>query len=69
MGDEQHGFLVAFPDAEQHFLHQGAGLIIQRTERLVEQQDLGIVGKGTGDGRALLHAAGELLRPVIFKSR
>ncbi len=37
MGDEQHGFLVAFPDAEQHFPHQRAGPIIQRTERLVEQ--------------------------------
>src|SRR5262249_20672528 len=67
--DEQHGLLVAFPDPEQHFLHQRSGLIIQRPERLVEQQDLGIVGEGTRDGRALLHAAGQLLRPVIFKSR
>src|SRR5437899_470507 len=68
MGDEQDGLLLAFPDAEQHFLHQHTGLIIQRPERFVEQQDLGIVGERAGDRRALLHAAGELLRPVIPKA-
>ena len=68
MGNKQHGLLLAFPDAEQHFLHQHAGLIIQRPERFVEQQDLGIVGKRAGDRRALLHAARELLRPVVLKA-
>jgi hypothetical protein len=64
MGDEQLGFLVAFPDAEQHFLHQHAGRIIQRTEWLVEQ-----ILEGRGDSRALLDAAEELLRRVILKAR
>src|SRR6185369_1475123 len=68
MGDEQHGLLLAFPDAEQHFLHQHTGLIIQRPERFVEQQDLGVVGKRTRNRRALLHAAGELLWPVVFEA-
>src|SRR5690606_8505358 len=35
---------------------------------LVEQQDLRIVGKRTGDGRALLHAARQLLGPVVLEA-
>src|SRR5262249_48625930 len=34
----------------------------------VEQQDLWIIGERAGNGRALLHAAGELLRPVVLKA-
>src|ERR1700756_2547187 len=65
---KQHGLLVALPYPEQHLLHQRAGLIVECAERLVEQQDLGIVGERPRDRRALLHAAGELFRPMIFKA-
>ena len=68
VGDEQHGLALALPDAEQQFLHQRAGLVVERAERLVEQQDLGIVGERARDRGALLHAAGELLGKVIVEA-
>ncbi len=46
-----------------------AGLVVERAERLVEQQDLRIVGERTRKGGALLHTAGELLRKVIARNR
>jgi hypothetical protein len=42
--------------------------VVERAERLVEQQDLGIVGERARDGRALLHAAGEHLRIVMLEA-
>ena len=68
VGDEQHGLLLALPDAEQQLLHQRAGLVVERAERLVEQQDLGIVGERARDRGALLHAAGELLGTVVLEA-
>ncbi|MOA10580.1 hypothetical protein D3C78_1304750 [compost metagenome] len=38
--------------------------LIQRPERLVHQQQVGIEGERAGDGGALLHAAGQL--PGVF---
>ena len=49
VGNEQHGLLVALSDAEQHFLHQHARLIVERTEGLIEQEDLWVIGKRTRD--------------------
>src|SRR5207237_297208 len=49
-------------------LHQHTGLVVERAERLVEQQDLGIIGERTRNGAALLHAAGQLLRPVVLEA-
>ena len=69
VGDEQHGLALALPDAEQHFLHQRAGLVVERAERLVEQQDRRIVGERARDRGALLHAAGELLGIVMRERR
>jgi hypothetical protein len=66
--DEEHRLPVGFPDAEQELLHQRACLVVKRAERLVEQQDLGIVGERAGQGGSLLHAAGELLGEVIFEA-
>ena len=42
-------------------LHLLAQLEIERTQRLVEQQDLGSVDQGAGDSDALLLAAGQLI--------
>jgi len=69
VGNEQHDLLVALPDAEQHFLHQHARLIVERTEGLIEQEDLWVIGKRTRDRGTLLHAAGELLRPMPLEAR
>ena len=59
MGDDQHG--DAFPgqaphdlqDLAHHFRVQGGG-------GLIEEQDLGIHGQGTGDGHPLLLSTGDL---------
>ena len=67
VGDEQHRLLAPLPDAEQQFLHQPARLVVERAERLVQQQDLGIVGERAGDRGALLHAAGKLLWPMVLE--
>src|SRR5882757_1763816 len=69
MGDEQHGLALTLPDAEQQFLHQRAGLVVERTERLVEQEDRRIVGERARNGRALLHAAGELFWVMVGERR
>src|SRR5262249_31590893 len=45
VGDEQHGLALAFPDAEQELLHQRAGLVVKRAERLVEEENRWIVGE------------------------
>ena len=66
--DEQHRGLLAFPDREQELLHQPARLVVERAERLVEQQDLGRVGERAGDRRALLHAARQHLRVVALEA-
>ena len=68
VGDEQHRLALALPDAEQQLLHQPAGLVVEGAEGLVEQQDGGIVGERAGDGRALLHAAGELLGIMVLEA-
>ena len=54
---------------EQLVLQAGADQRVERRERLVHQQDLGVGGEGAGEADALLHAAGELgdalLGPVL----
>ena len=61
MRDEHDGEAAARPDRQQLALQLLAGERIERAERLVHQQDAGIVGKHARNGDALLHAAGELV--------
>src|SRR5215211_6031289 len=68
MRDEEHGLLLALPDAEQELLHQRSGLVVEGAERLVEQQDRRLVGQRARDRGALLHAAGELLWVMLRKA-
>ena len=49
-------------------LHLLAQLEIERTQRLVEQQDLGSVDQGAGDSDALLLAAGQLIWFAALKA-
>ena len=46
-----------------------AGERVERSERLVEQQDLRLVDERAADRGALLHAAGELPRKLVRESR
>ena len=42
---------------------------IERRERLVHQQDVGVGGEGAGEADALLHAAGQLVRIFVGPAR
>ena len=65
VGDEQDGLFGAGMDLQQLALQRLARLRIERAERLVHQQHLGIDGERAGDADALLHAAGELIGPPV----
>src|SRR5215213_11408365 len=65
MGDEQDGLPRAVMDVEQFRLHGFARLRVERAERLVHEQNFRIDRQRTRDADALLHPAGELVRPTI----
>ena len=69
MGDEQDGLARLHPDALQLQIHLVARHGVERAERLVHQQDFGIVGERAGDRRALPHAARQLARPAPLETR
>ena len=52
----------ACQSAQHLVLHPHARERVERAERLVEQQHLGVVHQRPGQGDALGHAAGELVR-------
>ena len=54
----------AVPDLEQLHVHPLAGHLVERSERLVHEQDRRVDRERTGDGDALLHAARQLPRVV-----
>jgi hypothetical protein len=62
VGDEQHRLPGLVPDAQQLGLHQIAGLGVERGERLVHQQHLGIGRQRARQPDALFHAARQLMR-------
>src|SRR5574337_1279880 len=66
--DEHHRLALGLPDAQQKLLHEHAGLVVERAEGLVHEQDLGVVGQGPGNRRALLHAARELLGEMLLEA-
>jgi hypothetical protein len=57
MRDEQHRFAITLPDVEQIVLQPCARMCIQRAERLVHEQHLGMISKRPRQRDALLHAA------------
>ena len=64
MRHEQDRRPGALPDLEQLHVHALAGHLVERTERLVHQQDRGIERERARDGDALLHATRQLPRIV-----
>src|SRR4051812_49327114 len=62
VGDEQDRLARRLPDPLQLVVEHVARHRIERTERLVHQQDLGVAGERPGEGRPLAHAARELVR-------
>ena len=43
-------------------------LLVQRSEGLVHQDEVGVHGEGTGDGHTLLHAARDLIGIVCLEA-
>jgi hypothetical protein len=66
--DEDDGPAGLPPDAPHLGLHDPAILRIERAERLVHQQELGLDGQRPGDGRALAHPAAHATRVVVLEA-
>ena len=56
-------------DRHHRVLQVRAGQRVERAERLVEQQHLRLHRQRAGDADALLHAAGDLRRPLVLGMR
>ena len=65
VGDEQHRLAVGVPQFQQQIAHDLAGLRIERPERLVHQQDLGIADQYLREADALALAAREHMRIAV----
>ena len=52
------------PEALELVVEEVAGHGVEGAERLVHEQDLGLLGEGAGEGDPLAHAAGQLVRAL-----
>ena len=68
VGDEEHRLLLLGPEREQLVLHQLAGLDVERRERLVHEQDVGVEDERLRQADALSHAARELVRIAVAEA-
>src|SRR3546814_1002375 len=69
MGDEEEGFALLRDQGQQVLLELAPGLLVDRRERLVHQQHLGVDGEGAGKADALAHAARQLVRVGLLETR
>ena len=69
VGDHHHRVAEPRMDLHDAVLQMGAGQRVERAERLVHQQHLGLHGERAGDADALLHAAGDLVRALVLGLR
>src|SRR5690606_21700028 len=68
VGDEDHGLLLDLEQRQQVFLELAPGLLVDRGERLVHQQDVGVHGERPGEPDPLAHAAGQLVRIAVLET-
>ena len=68
MGDEHRGDAHRALDGAQLVAHLLAELLVERGERLVEQQHARPVHERAGQGHALLHASRQLGRPLAARA-
>ena len=68
MGDEHHRGARTRPQGQKLVLHQGSSLHVERTERLVHEQDFRLVDEGLGQCHALAHAAGKLVGIMLLEA-
>ena len=65
VGDEEHRLLLLGPEREHLVFHQLARLHVERGERLVHQDDVGVEDQRLREADALSHAARELVRIAV----
>ncbi len=65
IGDQHHRLPLRLPDRGDLVLELGAGQRVERRERLVEEEEVGLRRQGACHGDALAHAAGQLRRPAV----
>src|SRR5580704_17886494 len=69
VGDEDDGLAALAPDSQHFQVHLLARQCVQRAERLVHQDQFGVMDEGARDRGALLHAARQLLRVFVLVAR
>src|SRR5581483_5397341 len=67
--DKDNGASGFSPKALEFIMQQVARLRVQGGERLVHQQDVRLCSQRAGQGDALSHAAGKLVRVTVFELR
>ena len=67
--DEHHRLAVGGPEVEQEVAHDLPGLRVERPERLVHEQDLGVADQHLRQRDALALAAGEHVRVAVDEGR
>ena len=68
MGDEDEGDAGGLLDVLELHLHVLAELEVEGRQRLVQEQDFGLIDQGAGNGDALLLTAGEARDGALFKA-
>src|SRR6266850_5590280 len=68
VSNKDHRFTFAIVELKQFLLQHLAGLGIHRSERLVHQENLRVNRQGARQAHALLHAATELIRIMVFEA-
>jgi hypothetical protein len=66
--DEHDGLARRRPERQELLLEEQPGLRVERAERLVHEDEGGVVEERAGDVRPLPHAARELVRVVVLES-
>src|SRR5207249_9594427 len=64
---EQRGLGVLLPEIQQQLVHLVAGDRVERAERLVHQQQFGVVDQRPADRDALAHSARQLMRLLVHE--
>ena len=65
MRDHEHGLAILLPQAHQLILQLQAGEGVQQAERLIQQQDFGLEGKGPRNAHPLAHAGRQRIRVLV----
>src|ERR1700741_2149271 len=68
VGDKNDRFLVVAQEVQQVLLELAPRLLVDRGERLVHQDDVGVDGERAREADALAHAAGELARVAVLEA-